>query len=248
MSVYRHFRIKDNNAPHMDTPTFQIQKVPNVLGEALTDNEAKTLLEKYQVPVVPELKAFTLEEAVNAAEEIGYPVVMKINAREIIHKTEAKGVHLHLRDSKQVASSFKEITNEIHLRHPDIHVQGVTVQKMLEEGVETLVGLYRDPVFGLVLVFGLGGIWVEVIQDVSMRVLPVTDDDIKEMIYEIKAYPVLAGARGKYLLDIDSIVKTIKCITQLGVDNPNLQELDINPLYILPEGRGIFVVDSLIIL
>jgi acetyltransferase len=214
-------------------------------GTLLGEREVKELLAAYSIPAVPEAAAVTAEEAVAAAGKLGYPVVVKIDSPDIAHKTEAGGVRLNLTGPDEVRLAFAGVTGEALRRRPGAAVRGVLVQKMLQDGLEVLVGLNRDPVFGLTLTFGLGGIWVEVLRDISLRVLPVTEDDIREMIREIKAYPLLAGARGRAPADIEALVKVMLGVARLGMDWPELTELDINPLYVLPEGRGVCAADAM---
>jgi acetyltransferase len=214
-------------------------------GTLLGEREVKELLAAYSIPAVPEAAAVTAEEAVAAAGKLGYPVVVKIDSPDIAHKTEAGGVRLNLTGPDEVRLAFAGVTGEALRRRPGAAVRGVLVQKMLQDGLEVLVGLNRDPVFGLTLTFGLGGVWVEVLRDISLRVLPVTEDDIREMIREIKAYPLLAGARGRAPADIEALVKVMLGVARLGMDWPELTELDINPLYVLPEGRGVCAADAM---
>lgn len=214
-------------------------------GSLLGEREVKELLGVYGIPTVPERAAATAEEAVAAAGEMGYPVVLKIDAPDIAHKTEVNGVRLNLTGPAEVRRAFTAVTGEVRRRRPGAAVRGVLVQKMLQGGLEVLVGLSRDPVFGLTLTCGLGGIWVEVMRDTSLRLLPLAEEDIREMIRELKAYPLLAGARGRAAADIEALVKVIGGVARLGNDWPELAELDINPLYLLPEGQGAWAVDAM---
>ncbi|HUW63899.1 MAG TPA: acetate--CoA ligase family protein [Spirochaetia bacterium] len=214
-------------------------------GTLLGEHEVKKLLGAYGIPVVPEVAAATADEAVEAAEKLGYPVVVKVDSPDIAHKTEVGGVRLNLTGPEEVRFAFTAVTGEAYRRRPGAVIRGVLVQEMLRGGVEVLVGLGRDPVFGLTLTCGLGGIWVEVLRDVSLRVLPVTDDEIREMIQEIKAYPLLAGARGRPAADLEALVGAMRGVAQLGLEWPELAELDINPLYVLPAGQGAYAVDAM---
>jgi len=214
-------------------------------GTLLGEREVKGLLAAYGIPAVPEEAAATAEEAAEAAGRIGYPVAVKVDSPDIAHKTEAGGVRLNLNGPEEVRLAFGAVIEETGRRRPGAAVRGVLVQKMLQDGLEVLVGLSRDQVFGLTLTFGLGGIWVEVLQDISLRVLPVAEDDIRAMVREIRAYPLLAGARGRAPADIEALVKVMLAVARLGMDWPELTELDINPLYVLPAGRGVYAVDAM---
>lgn len=214
-------------------------------GSLLGEREVKELLSAYGIHTVPERAAATAEEAVDAAGELGYPVALKLDSPDIAHKTEVNGVQLNLASPEEVRRAFAAVTGEVRRRRPDTVIRGVLVQKMLQGGLEVLVGLSRDPVFGLTLTLGLGGIWVEVLRDTSLRVLPVAEEDIREMIRELKAYPLLAGTRGRAAADIEALVNVIRGVARLGIDWPELAELDINPLYLLPEGQGAWAVDAM---
>ncbi|MFZ5631488.1 MAG: acetate--CoA ligase family protein [Bacillota bacterium] len=214
-------------------------------GSLLGEREAKELLAACGIPIVPEVSAATASEAVNAAEKLGYPVAVKVDSPDIAHKTEVDGIRLNLTGPEEVRQAFAAVTGNAGRRRPGSVIRGVLVQKMLAGGLEVLVGISRDPVFGPVLTFGLGGIWVEVMKDVSLRVLPVSQNDIREMIGEIKAYPLLAGARGQPPADLPAMVNAIARVARLAADWPEMAELDINPLMVMPEGQGVWVVDAL---
>ncbi|MCL6634714.1 MAG: acetate--CoA ligase family protein, partial [Peptococcaceae bacterium] len=214
-------------------------------GSVLGEREVKEILRACGIPVVPEMAAASAEEAVDAAGKLGYPVVLKVDSPDIVHKTEVNGVVLGLSGPEQVRRAFAEVVGEARRRRPGAVVRGVLVQKMLAGGVEMLVGLSRDPVFGLTLTCGMGGVWVEVLQDVSLRVLPVTADDVREMIREVKAYPLLTGFRGRARADLEALAGVLQGVARLGMDWPELAELDINPLYVLPEAQGAWAVDAM---
>jgi acetyltransferase len=214
-------------------------------GARLGEREVKELLAAYAIPVVPELPASTAAEAAAAAGRLGYPVAVKIDSPDIAHKTEVDGVRLNLSGPEDVRRAFAEITGEAGSRQPDALIRGVLVQKMLAGGLEILVGLSRDQAFGLTLTFGLGGIWVEIMKDISLRVIPVSENDIREMIAEIRAYPLLAGARGRPPADLEALTDAMLRVARLAEDWPELAELDINPLIVLPRGHGAYVVDAL---
>ncbi len=239
-------RTSDDNYDHKHTtPAVLEDYLAMKTGSLLGEREAKELLASCSIPVVPELPATSAEEAAAAAEKLGYPVAVKVDSPDIAHKTEIGGIRLNLTGPEEVRRAFGAVIEQAGRRRPDALIRGVLVQKMLEGGLETLVGISRDPVFGPVLTFGLGGIWVEVMKDVSLRVLPASENDICEMIGEIKAYPLLAGARGRPPADLPALVSVMAGVARLAIDWPELEELDINPLMVMPEGRGVCVVDAL---
>lgn len=214
-------------------------------GAVLAEREVKEILISCGIPVVPELAASTADEAVAAAQKLGYPVVVKVDSPDILHKTELDGISLNLSGPEEVRQAFSSVTGQCALRQHGALIRGVLVQKMVTGGQELLVGISRDPVFGPVLTFGMGGIWVETLKDISMRVLPVCEDDVREMIRETKAYSILAGARGKSPLDLPAVEDILLKVALLAESWPDLAELDINPIIVLPEGRGAFVVDAM---
>ncbi|MFZ5645918.1 MAG: acetate--CoA ligase family protein [Bacillota bacterium] len=214
-------------------------------GSVLAEREVKELLASCGIAVVPELAAATADEAVAAAQKLGYPVAVKVDSPDIIHKTEVDGIRLNLSGPEEVRQAFSSVTGQCARRQHGALIRGVLVQKMMSEGQELLVGISRDPVFGPVLTFGMGGIWVEILKDISMRVLPVCADDVREMIRETKAYSILAGARGKAALDLPAVEDILLKVVLLAENWPELAELDINPLIVLPEGHGAFVVDAM---
>ncbi len=214
-------------------------------GAVLAEREVKEILAYWKIPVVPELAAATADEAVAAAQKLGYPVAVKVDSPDILHKTEVDGIRLNLSGPEEVRRAFSSVTGQVASKQQGALIRGVLVQKMVAGGQELLVGISRDPVFGPVLTFGMGGIWVETLKDISMRVLPVCENDVREMVREIKAYAILAGARGKSPLDLPAVEDILIKVAHLAESWPELAELDINPLIVLPEGRGAFVVDAM---
>jgi acetyltransferase len=235
----------DNHTPDLPAPAALTKYRTLKPGSLLGEREAKELLAACGIPVVPELTAATVEEALAAAEQLGYPVAVKVDSPDIVHKTEVDGVRLNLAGPEEVRRAFEAVIGNARQRRPGTLIHGVLVQKMLAGGLETLVGISRDPVFGPVLTFGLGGVWVEIMKDVSLRVLPASESDIREMIAEIKAYPLLVGARGRPPADLPALADVITRVARLALEWPELAELDINPLMVMPEGQGVCVVDAL---
>jgi acetyltransferase len=212
----------------------------------LTEEEAKQILKTYDIPVAKEEVAASPEEAVAAAARIGYPVVLKILSPDILHKTEAGGVKLNLDTPEKVLVAYKEIITNASSYRPGARIKGVLVQEMLPAGVETIIGISQDPVFGPVVMFGLGGIFVEVLQDVALRVVPLTKSDAYEMIDEIKGRRILDGVRGQSPVNKSAIAEVILKVAQLAQDFPQIKELDINPL--ICSGKEVWAADALIVL
>ncbi|MFZ5647086.1 MAG: acetate--CoA ligase family protein [Bacillota bacterium] len=206
-------------------------------GETLSEIRAKEILEKYGIPVTRQALATTPIEAVSCAREIGYPVALKIDSPDIPHKTEAGGLKLNINSDDEVLSAFAEITGNVKRFKPEARINGISVQEMLPEGIEVIVGVTRDPVFGPTIMFGLGGIFVEVLKDVSFRIAPVSPGDAYEMIEEIKGSALLKGVRGKPPVNIEAIADVILKVSALASDyRDSIEELDINPLMVYPEG------------
>ncbi|MHB1126913.1 MAG: acetate--CoA ligase family protein [Bacillota bacterium] len=217
-------------------------------GQKLTEYQSKKILAAYGIPVTREELATTPEEAVRIAESIGYPVVAKIESPDILHKTDAGGVKLNLDSAEKVRAAFAEIMDKARKYKADADIRGVLVQEMLAGGIEVIVGMATDQVFGPTVLFGLGGIFVEALEDVSIKVAPLTRNDAQEMLVEIKGRKVLDGLRGKPPLDKNAIVDVILRISQLVTDFPQLAEMDVNPLLVFADGQGARAADALIVL
>jgi acetyltransferase len=188
--------------------------------------------------------ARTMDEAVSIASEIGYPVVMKVLSEDIIHKTEYGCVKLDLEDENEVRVAYETIMAEAHRHFPRARIEGVTITEMVKGAIEMILGFSTDQSFGPVLMFGMGGIYVEVMKDVSFRIAPATRQECEAMVKDINSYPILVGARRKAIRDIPKIVDAISRISYLAANVPDILELDINPLMALEKGRGCKVVDS----
>jgi len=209
----------------------------------LGESEARFIAEAFGFRFPCSVVAQTAEEAVNAAEEAGYPVVLKIVSAEILHKTDVGGVKVGLRGPKEVREGFLEITTRVRRLFPDAPIQGVMVQEMVTGGKEVILGMSRDPQFGPLLMFGLGGIYVEVLKDVTFRVAPITARDAEEMIREIRSFPLLLGVRGEKPADLEALVEGLQRLSQLAMELPEVLEMDINPLMVRPAGEGAVAVD-----
>ncbi|MEM2727147.1 MAG: acetate--CoA ligase family protein [Archaeoglobaceae archaeon] len=207
----------------------------------LMEHESKQILVEYGLETTEAHLAHTVDEAVKIADEIGYPVVLKVLSTKVVHKSDLGGVKLNLKDEKAVRDAFREIESKFK----DMGMIGVSVQKMAEAGLEIIVGVTKDETFGHILMFGLGGIFVEVLKDVSFRAIPITEEDAEEMIKEINGYSILKGYRG-YSADIESIKKVLLTVSKIVVENPSIKEMDLNPIFVYP--RGYKIVDARIIL
>jgi acyl-CoA synthetase (NDP forming) len=177
---------------------------------------------------------------------MGFPVVLKVSSTGVIHKSDSGGVKLGLANATQVSRAYSEIMSSIKQAYPRAQIEGVSVQSMAPPGVEVILGMSKDAQFGPVLMFGLGGILVEVLKDVSFRIVPVTDRDAREMIREIKGYPVLEGYRGQKPASIPALEKLIVKVSQFVEKNPQIRELDLNPIFAYPDKA--VAVDARIIL
>jgi acetyltransferase len=209
----------------------------------ITEDSARRIADAYGIAVpsggiVPDLAA-----AHSLASEIGYPVVMKIASPDILHKSDIGGIALGIETPEMLADAYERIMASVRQRMPDARVWGVTVQEQLAPGREVIVGMNRDPHFGPILMFGLGGIYVEVMKDVSFRLWPVSPDEARDMIAEIRAYGVLRGARGQAPADIDAIADVICRVSALVGDFDEITELDINPLIVRDKGEGAVAPD-----
>jgi acetyltransferase len=226
------------------------QVVERVLGSPkriLDEYESKIILAQYGIPVVREHLAKDLSEAKKIAEKMGYPLALKVSSSDIPHKTEAGVIKLAIDSEDSLEKGFDEIMNSAISFNKDAMIDGVLIQEMAEKGVEVIVGMSCDEQFGPTLVFGLGGIFVDLFQDVALRVLPISSIDAGEMINETKASVLLKGYRGVAQMDIEAIVSTLLKVSQMVTDLKDVvQELDINPLLVYPKGKGVLAVDALI--
>lgn len=212
----------------------------------LTEVESKGLLKKAGIPVVEAKLARSKKEAISISKEMGFPVVLKINSPDVVHKSDSGGVKLGLANATQVGKAYSEIISSVKQAYPEAQIQGVSVQPMASPGVEVIVGMSKDPQFGPVIMFGLGGILVEVLKDVSFRIVPLTERDAREMIKEIKGYPILEGYRGQKPASIPKLENLIVKVSQFVEKNPQIKELDLNPIFAYPDKA--VAVDARIIL
>ncbi|HNZ11679.1 MAG: succinyl-CoA synthetase subunit alpha [Deltaproteobacteria bacterium ADurb.Bin151] len=213
-------------------------ELAEVIHQAVRDNrsylmehESKEILEGIGIATTGYLVARSEDEALAFCDKIGFPVVLKIVSPDVVHKTDAGGVKLNLMNAADVRKAYRDILETFKYQH----IEGVAVQRMAPSGIEAIIGVARDPGFGPVIMFGLGGVFVEVLRDVSFRILPITEKDATEMIEDIRSSDILKGYRGK-AVDLDSLKQLLLKISRLVVENPEISELDLNPLILYPDG------------
>ena len=214
-------------------------------GEAeLSGSDPMDVLDAYGFSVPGSGLAHTSEEAIEMAQKFGYPVVMKIASPDILHKSDVGGVKLGLSTDDEVRQAFEDVMSSARRYMPQATILGVTMHEMAPSGKEVILGMTADPDFGPVVMFGLGGIYVEVLKDVVFRIAPVNLKEANAMVREIRAYPLLRGVRGEEPADIEAIVESILRLSQLVTDFPDIVEMDINPLRVLTAGRGAIAIDA----
>ena len=212
----------------------------------LTEVESKQVLGEAGIPIARAELAPTREEAVTAARRIGLPVVLKIVSPDISHKSDVGGVKLNLGSEEEVAAAFDEIVAAARRAEPEATVLGASVQKMARPGVEVIMGMTMDPQFGPVLMFGLGGVFVEVLKDVAFRIVPLEPRDARQMIRDIQGFPVLEGFRGQEPADLAALEDMLMRLSAFVEEHPEIQELDLNPIFAYKDGA--LAVDARIVL
>jgi len=215
---------------------------------ALGEVSTRPLLAAYGIPLVAGGVAASAQEAQTIATRIGFPVVMKIVSPDILHKSEAGGIRLNLGDGLAVIAAYDRLLGDVARRLPQARLDGALVEAMAPKGQEVIVGMKRDPNFGPLLMFGLGGIYVELFSDVAFRVAPVSRGEALAMIYQTRAGRLLTGFRGLPEADLDAVVDTILRLGQLALDFPEIEEVEINPLLVFPKGHGALALDCRAIL
>lgn len=208
----------------------------------LTEYESKELLQEIGIPIPSQKLTTSLEETRSAAEEIGFPIVLKLIAEDVVHKSDTGAVKLNIKDKDELETAFTDLMNI-----PTQKEKKISVQKMADEPItELIIGMTTDAQFGPALMFGIGGILVELLEDVSFRIAPITEYDAKEMIHEIKGFPILDGYRGKPKADLDAIVDTLLKFSDFVIEHEEINEMDLNPVFIYE--KGLICVDARIIL
>jgi acyl-CoA synthetase (NDP forming) len=210
----------------------------------LSPEETRAILTALRLPVPPGGVARTAEQAAELAGQVGFPVALKLASRRLVHKTEVGGVRLNLADDGAVRQAFAEIRHRLEQDGQLDAFEGVVVQPMIAGGVEVMVGVAPDPLFGPVIAFGLGGIHVEVLADVCFRVTPLTDSDAAEMVRSIRGHRLLEGYRGHLPADVPALEEALLRVSRLVEEVPEVRELDLNPIFALPPGMGCVIADA----
>ncbi len=212
----------------------------------LTEIEAKQILTSIGIACTDTQLARTQADAVALAEKFGYPVVLKISSQDITHKSDAGGVKVNLGSGAQVEEAWQSIMEAARAQYPKAHIEGISVQPMARSGIEIIMGMIKDPKFGPVLMFGLGGILVEVLKDVAFRIVPLEGTDALEMIHEIKGKKLLEGYRGQEAADIPGLADMLMKLSAFVDGMREIKEIDMNPIFAYKDGA--LVVDARIIL
>ncbi len=214
--------------------------------KVLTEVESKQVLAEAGIPCAVARLATTPQEAAAAAREVGLPAVVKVVSPDIVHKSDVGGVRLGLGSPEEVAQAFEEVMAAARRHAPQARILGASVQRQVPQGVEVIVGMSKDPQFGPVVMFGLGGILVELLRDVSFRIVPLEPRDARQMMREIKGFPLLTGFRGQPPADLAALERILLRVSQLAEAYPEIEELDLNPIFARPDGAE--AVDARIVL
>ncbi len=245
--------VRWHNRPKRVVKLFPVnrRKVENIIerhlrrgDQEIGETDSKAILQAYGFKTPEGSIANTPDQAANIAEQLGYPVVLKIWSSEIVHKSDVGGVKLGLNSAEQVRDAFDLMMYRIPKKQPDANILGVLVEKMYKLGKEVILGMNRDPHFGSLMMFGMGGIMVEVMKDVSFYLAPLTAEEAKQMLISTKTYQILKGVRGQEGVDIDAIAEGLQRLSQLVTEFPQIQELDINPYMVGPPGTTPIAVDA----
>jgi acetyltransferase len=216
---------------------------------SLSEHQSKALLNLYGIPVTREMVSTSASDAVRFAEEIGFPVVLKVDSPDILHKSEANAIRVGVGSKEEIIQIYDGLIENAKKYNSNARINGILVQEMIQGGSEVMIGMSQDPQFGPTIVFGLGGIFVEILKDISLRVAPISPADAEQMVKEIKGYPMLTGVRGKKRADIEAVVDVLLRISKLAKDwEDTISEIDINPLIVFDEGHGVKAVDALVVL
>jgi acyl-CoA synthetase (NDP forming) len=253
---YRHYSRMQEIRSAEQTPIYDVDReaVRHLINHARSEqrdlllSESMQVLGHYGIPTAAGVPAATMEEARSAAEQMGYPVAIKVISEQISHKSDVGGVQLNLRNGPAVEEAFEDMLHRIHQFYPDVKIDGVLVQPMITGGQELILGGRQDPNFGPVVLIGLGGIFVEVFEEAALRVAPITHKEAYEMIDELRGAPILKGARGHKPSDIGAVIEALLRLSQLLIDFPEIRELDINPLRVFQENNGCRALDARIMI
>lgn len=254
-SVYAYYHYLRERSDAIDRAEIDVQTISRVLEGAreegrsfLLAHEGQAVMRAAGILIPRSIIARNLDEAIRGAEKIGYPVVMKVVSRDILHKSDAGGVALDIEDKNEVIDAYQAILRNSRAYKADAHIEGVEVSEMVTKGMETIIGARRDRTFGPMIMFGLGGIYVEVMKDVAFRALPINRKEILSMVKEIRAYPLLLGVRGEEKKDLDAVVDTIIRVGTILQECDRISDIEINPLMVYEHGMGVKAVDVRILL
>jgi acetyl coenzyme A synthetase (ADP forming)-like protein len=249
--MYKYNQVKQRREGELKQFEVNTEKAENILVEAkkkgsgfLPNNQVKDILEAYGFNFPALELAKDEKEAMKIAKRIGYPVALKIASPDIIHKSDAGGVALDIEDENELRKKYNRIISEVKTKVPKAKIDGMIVEEMVIGGRETILGMSLDPNFGPLIMFGLGGIYVEILKDVSFRIAPISDLDASEMVRSVKSYPLLKGVRGEKSVDISSIEEYIQRLSRLVEDFPEIEEIDINPFVVFEKGKCCNIVDA----
>lgn len=254
-SVYAYYHYLRERSDAIDQAEIDVQAISRVLEGALAEgrsfllaHEGQAVMRAAGILIPQSIIARSLDDAVRGAEKIGYPVVMKVVSRDILHKSDAGGVALDIEDKNEVIDAYQAILRNSRAYKADAHIEGVEISEMVTKGMETIIGARRDRTFGPMIMFGLGGIYVEVMKDVAFRALPINRKEILSMVKEIRAYPLLLGVRGEEKKDLDAVVDTIIQVGTILQKCDRISDIEINPLMVYEHGMGVKAVDVRILL
>ncbi len=254
-AAFKYFRTRKEIGQEPDFAEIDADRINAIIDAVLADNrkfllanEAQEVMDAANIPIPQSRIARNLDEAVTHAEEMGYPLVMKVVSRDIVHKSDAGGLALGLDNKEEVIDAFEAIMQKCRAYKPDAHIEGVELAEMVQEGLEIVVGAIRDPAFGPVVMCGLGGIYVEVMKDVSFRSFPLNRKETMGMLEEIQSYPLLLGVRGEERKDINGIIEVIIKVGTILHRCDRISDIEINPVVLYEESRGLKALDVRILL
>lgn len=241
-----YFEFRRSRASALPT-TFVAPQIEKLPGGILSAAQAFGLLEKFAIPVAPMHLTRTPDEAAAAAQRLGFPVALKVESKEIPHKSDVGGVALKLSSAAEVRAAFERIQKQVSARLPEVKIDGILVQRMAGEGVEMILGVKRDPMFGPVVLCGFGGVLVELLKDVAIGIPPLARAEVDDMLRRLRGFPILGGVRGKPAADVEALRDAVVGLSRLASSlGDQLVGLDINPLIVLPKGQGVVAVDALV--
>ncbi len=221
-----------------------IQTAQHRRSPFISEPEGYQILKAYKIPTLPHILVHNEDELITQSKEIGFPVVLKVVSSDILHKTEVGGVAVDIGNEQELLQKYNEMLKNIKQHKPDTKIEGFLLQKMADKGIETILGIKKDPQFGPIIMFGLGGIYVEVLKDISFRVCPILELTATHMIQEIKGYKILKGFRGKGPADIKIIEESLMRLSQLATEFPEFTEIDINPFVVYEQNKGAVAIDA----